>query len=427
MKIVLISNCSVTRAKEPVATMDQLGTGLNHQEALQKWFTLISDPMAEKFSPGEIYRGGGFQETLSLAELYDIDDIRIVTGGQGLISYRKPIVPYDFSASRKEELNIHQHVTAEPFSQHRWWMNINSLVNETPTPVADIVKDPTVDLVVIACTKIFVKYFERDLLSALPAHRDKVKIFISESSKGAIIQQLRDTMRLYSRRMIGHLPGNRMNTTQRAASVYLEKIVKEGFTIKQADEYWAHILRNYGNDGDGDPDDENSETEHVTAEQYLQEHPDLLKLTAEQAYGVVRSQLGNVGGTIAFNGIFRRMSGFQVIGQSNDLAKSLLASLVSMPPEKVLTDVDEEETIKLLAIMTASLRDLGATPQLTAPMICSWAKAYCTQIKSNLPVYLESPAKLARLLSNNASVVGLKELVTPSVSGKRYGLLPTNA
>ena len=152
MKTVFITNCSVTRAVEPVATLEQMPYNLTMDSAMESWWEMITQDV-EKFTPAEIYRGGGFTETIGLVQKHSLDELYIVTGGQGLISSETEIVPYDFSGSKNEESNIHKHVTAGPFIAHRWWAEINKRRHGTETPISELVQRDDIDTVLIACTK----------------------------------------------------------------------------------------------------------------------------------------------------------------------------------------------------------------------------------------------------------------------------------
>lgn len=416
MKTVFITNCSATRTKEPVAVMSNLATEITMAGALSAWWEMV-DPKKvdakDMYSPGEIYRGGGFAETMSLCANENIEDIYIVTGGQGLIKVTDKIVPYDFSASKKENDNIHKYVTREPFVLHTWWSGINMLRHEVTNPVAKLAEDATIDVIVIACTKVFLKYIERDLLSIPVEHQHKVKVFITASSIGSVAKQLKPMLYPYNRAMINHLPGNRNNSTQRAAIAYFNK----------ADQGVKNIQEWFITNAQDSPDDNVDHEEQIL--EFFKGHKNVLELTPDEAYHITKQHLKKVGGIVAFKGLFRTTIKSVIKAEGKwDSAEACLMALDIKMAGNIMTDEDEENTLDLLSILGQTLAKAEEEIQMNSAQICTWAKAYCNATDTKLPIYLTSSAKLARLVASNAEVVGLQEITSATVSGKRYRALP---
>src|SRR5690348_11554200 len=219
----LITACSSTRTVAPLVRVQDMPLNLNMQEALDWWTDAAKTSLGDSatITPGEQYRGTGFNTLVRIQSLYPLET-RIVTGGAGLIKLDEPIVPYDFTANKNEEHNIWQHVTKEPFVQTVWWKKINALRDKGENPVADFVRSIP-GLTVISTSKVFLRYIAGDILSLSTEERKKVRILLPASSLGSVPAQLRPMIIPFSRHAVAHLPGNRNDTSHRAAEMFFEE------------------------------------------------------------------------------------------------------------------------------------------------------------------------------------------------------------
>lgn len=398
IKFALITSCSHTRTMDPVAEVAKLPTGLTMATALQKWLEMLQQSTV-LITPGELYRGLGFSTLTKIKEEFHPDSVYVVTGGQGLISLDENIAPYDFSADKKEPHNIHQKVTNEPFVQTVWWKMINQARKQTPTPIADLVKGYQGDLVLISCSKIFLRYISDDILSIPPNLWSKVRILLSASSIGGVPAQLRPFLVPFDRSAISHMPGNRNDNNHRAAQKFLELVEhEEGFATlvntKQAD-YLS------------------TEAEAGPAhrvEQILKDHPELLKQHPDEAYHKVRRMYGTVGGRLFFRSVHRSLSGAEItvesgdVDQASDILQSMNLSSYSGP-----SLVGEDVVLQHLKLFVEACKRLPKPPTFTAVDVVAWAERYFAMKNLQVPDILSSPNKLTFTLKNNAALLGLVE------------------
>lgn len=221
--VFVITNCSVTRTREPVAKVGDMPRGLSMQQALVAWLKILSSHPADT-SAQELYRGMSFHQVQRMFPLVGRENIRIVTGGQGLIELDRKIVPYDFSSNPKEPYNIHKVVSAEPFVIPMWWSWVNEALNGTMCPLTDLLEDPATNLVVIALHKFFFKYLTDDLSMASPEGIKKLRIINTTTSKGYIPMRLRPYIIEAPREVSQAAIGNRNDIAQRACMRFLELV-----------------------------------------------------------------------------------------------------------------------------------------------------------------------------------------------------------
>lgn len=410
MKVNLITSCSSTRQVPPIVKVGDMPSGMGMQQALLWWVKKLRANEANMVTPREQYRGTGF---MTLAKILSMNDIEfrsfIVTGGQGLIGIEEPIVPYDFTASKNEHENIHQHVTAEPFVQTVWWRLINEARNKGSTPVASQIDQTTdvPDLTLIAMPKIFLRYISDDILSAKSL--DRTRIILSASSVGSVPQQLRPWIVPYDRSAIQHIPGNRNDNTHRAALMFLETLVHGGGKLEWgAAEQAAYTF--------------GSKTRQVQSEavtvdklqEIINTTPGLKTLSPDEAYAVVRRTHGVVGGKMFFRGVFRSTIGETI--ETGDSEADQTRALEALKGLNLGTAVnsDEDETLKGVKRFADAVRSLTPKASFTAADICRWALNFYGEGK--VPDLLTSPNKLAHILKSNSLILGLE----PINGGKSY-------
>lgn len=396
-KVGLITACSSTRSMPPTVKVQDMPEGLTNAEAMEWWCDKIGDKGLQRTTPGEQYRGTGFN-TLTKIQATLGADTRIITGGLGLIGLTDEIVPYDFSASKKEEHNIHQKVTKEPFIQTVWWARINEYFGRSGTPVAKFVLEH--DLVVISATKVFLRYIADDILSIPIQYRDRVRILLTESSLGSVPAQLRPMIIPFPRTAVSHLPGNRNDINHRAAQLFFQQLEDDPEWLSRTIEEHAELYK-------GAQVSQNSALSQQALLDIFDSHPGYLQLGPDQAYLVVKRSHGNPGGKMTFRGVYRlaKASNFEPDKKDVSKAEQALAGMGFLSQVAQGTD-EEEAALQALSIFAEAVKGIAPNAVFSTADISNWAKSYYTE--SEPPGILTSPNKLAYLMRANLGVLKMR-------------------
>lgn len=425
----IITSCSSTRTVQPKAKVADLPAGLTMQQALEKWLALLNAHTAD-LTPGELYRGMGFYTLAKIREQFKPLDTFIVTGGQGLITLDEPIVPYDFTASPKEMHNIHQKVTAEPFVQTVWWRMINQARNKGVSPISSYVSSAKADLVIIACSKIFLRYIADDILSTPFRDREKIRILLSASSIGGVPVQLRPMMVPFDRDFIQGLPGNRNDNNHRAALRFLELLQdpqNQRLTVSGHQAVLGSMSRGEPPTGGSSANAQvfyDGPKNNGNLEEWLRARPDILALDPEVAYKRARRELGTLGGRLYFKGIHRKLTATAV----NASEEEVVAATSALQGMSFLTSTggasgEDDEVLRAVAAFVTAVKAVAPKAVFTPQDIVTWAPQYYKTIAKEAPAFILSPNKLSYVLKNNASVLGLKE--AEGQGGKGYMISTT--
>jgi hypothetical protein len=330
-------------------------------------------------------------------------NVRIITGGQGLLELDEPIVPYDFSASKNEEHNITQVVTLEPFVQTVWWKGINQARRGTPTPVADFVR-ASEGMTVISASKVFIRYISEDLLSLSIQDRERVRILLTASSVGSVPAQLRSMIVPYSRGVVGHMPGNRNDVAHRAAQLFFQKAADEpGWEMLPIEEHKKLFICEDAPQANG----------ALTEQQLLDifdSHPGYLQLSVDDAYVLVKRSHGSPGGRMFFRGVYRMAKGekLETSFKEEEVDKALAALQgMSFLSRNGKHSSDEDAALEGVQLFLSALARLSPTASFTAGDVSGWAKNH---YKDECPGFLASPNKLTYLIKSNLKVLGLKQV-----------------
>lgn len=410
-KFALITSCSSSRTIEPIARVGKIPPGQTMQSALAYWADMLTEGQNRLTTPGELYRGLGFATIAKIQEMYHPSDIRIVTGGQGLISLDEKIVPYDFTASKNEPENIYQAVTQEPFVQTVWWRKINTLRGKAPLPIQALTIQTNYDLYLISMGKVFVRYISEDVLGCDPR---KVRILLASSSVGSVPAQLRPYIIPFDRSILAHMPGNRNDSNHRAAQHFLHLCdTIEGFATAPVEEQRQHFISNT-------PVTHRS----VDIPALLSERPHLLEMDAEQAYNTIRKEFGTFGGKQMFRSEYRKAKGLEVEAAplDDDAAITAFDGLTFLKQSNQTSTNEEDEVLSIIKAFTQALAKFtnNVPTPFTAANVCEWAKNY---YKDALHPTLQQPNKVAYILKNNAAYLGLKET---DISGAKSYIAASN-
>lgn len=417
----LITNCSNTRAVPPIAEVAKLPIGLTMSQALDHWMKML-ESTSPSITPREQYRGVGFHTIAKIQEQFKLSQVKIITGGLGFTDIDEKIVPYDFSAGKNEEHNIWQHVTAEPYVQTVWWRLINTARGKGARPVADFVHDTSADYVLISLGKVFLRYIADDVLSIPYEDTRKVRILLAASSIGSVPAQLRPLIIPFDRQVVGHIPGNRNDTNQRAAYhfLYLAATLGKAFTdlsIEEQREYFvARDKLSVQNQA------------QVDLARIFERNPYLLDLDCDQAYTAVRREYGTFGGRMYFRAAYRKAKGIDFsanletadVEAAADALKGM-SFLSNSTSGATAGSSDEEDALKKIQVFLSALKTVAPQAVFSSAEICEWAKNY---YKDACPAMLSTPNKLAFILKNNFTLLGLEEIHS-GASTKGYRILPS--
>jgi hypothetical protein len=410
LQFSLITSCSSTRIMQPLVRVGSLPSGLTMQGALDAWMSEMSKHPAD-ITPREQYRGIGFTSLAKIQDQYTPNNIKIVTGGLGLTDLDEAIVPYDFTASPKEPENIYQKVTAEPFVQPVWWRMINTARGKGPNPVATFVESQGEDhYVIIACSKIFVRYIADDILSLPYNKRGKVRILLNASSIGSVPIQLRPMMIPFDRGFINDLPGNRNDNNHRAAHRFIELLSDADSGFRDMD-----ISKQIQAISGGDAPQYKAATS-VDLAAWLKERPTLLKMDAETAYLYARREQGAMGGRVQFRAIHRMLNGDSIKVSSDELAAADKALVgMSFLQTRASNNTTEDAVLRAVKAFVSAVKDIAPNAVFNSADVCTWAKRYFAAQDLRAPDDFNQPLRMSYIIKNNAELLGLQ--IDPTTKG----------
>ena len=415
MRMHIITNCSSTRLIAPVVKVQDLPSGLSNQEALDQWVNML-DANKASTTPREQYRGQGFMTLLKTLNDFKPESVQIITGGLGFTDIDDNIVPYDFSGSPKEEHNITQKVTKEPFSLPVWWSMINKRRFGDANPVATYISQLGEDEVcVISLTKIFLKYIASDFLSAPEAAKQKCRILLTASSIGSVPMQLRPYIVSFERSAIAHIPGNRNDINHRALWQFLDRVKDVETFSNPAYSLASSVFGLSSGAASGESEairDRGMAAMDVAAT--LRKRPELLKMNPEFAYKTLYREVGPFGGRQNFKGMFiKAQMDAGIIAalpeqEVDDDALDALGSL-NLKEATTATDDDTQEALDLLNIFIGAVRRANPNAEFNAADVCTWATNYTNKKGLKLPDVLTMPIKLAYFLKSYYGALGLNK------------------
>ena len=240
LKIALLTSCSVTRNFTPIVKIQDTPVFGTMTELCQWWVDAMRGAATNKGNlrtPGELYAGIAFTAVTEIAQEIGHDNIFIVTGGTGMSRHTDKIVPYDFTMSKSEEFNAHQHVTGEKFLPHVWWEKINGHLHKSNTPVTDLLKK--YDIIVSALPKAFIKYLTSDLMH-IPEEDLQTRVFlpIPRSMIGSFPKLLHSAFVPYDGGFTADLTCSRYDKAQKVA----QKFISHCTSIEDAGMY-AQVIK----------------------------------------------------------------------------------------------------------------------------------------------------------------------------------------
>lgn len=436
IKAALIVSCSATRTIEPSLRGIDLTPNVTMQEALEEWINRLQDAADDGlYTPGELYRGIGFNSVVKAHQLIEDDHVYIASAGQGLMKIDQEIIPYDFTTDPKHKDSINKIVTKEPFVLSSWWQRINRALYDDESPVATLLLNPKIDLVIVSLQKRFCKFLVDDILSVWDnAAIEKLRIVVVGSSSSWLPKQLRGCVVHLSRDMLGGMPGNRNDVAQRAG-LYFVRMLDVDTGKLSVDMSVAEMQQVIGIVGVGS----NKMKEKENFDDIFAQHPELLELdNPDKAYTEAK-HLGysSLSTLRMFRSAWLSSKGIEnvlgVVGAG--VEPSALSALKAVSEqltgltEKVITWDDELKSLRLVKVfLGVAKNELGEDMKFNASVLLEWATVYCEGSEGSgangsleLPVHFRSANKLSNLLSVHLKGLGLISIKVPGSSASMFG------
>lgn len=402
--LLLVTCCTSTRTVLPRVRGSDLGTGLTMAQALEKWLALLDADEAD-ITPMQLYRGVGFHTVTKIADLIGQKNVRVLTGGQGLLKLDTKIVPYDFTSNKNHPGNMLEVVNEEPFVIPLWWNMINGALRGSTTPVADLLDDDGTKIVIIALNQFFMKYLHDDILSA--RHIDRLRIVVVGKSRSNVPTQLRQQVLQVQKSAVAGSVGNRNDISHRAALLFIRKILAGDVVVDAGVEEHQAVL------GDLSP----GASEHLaqlTPRQVFVRAPDLLKYDAiEPAYQEARRRYGAIGGIIAFRAAWYTQKGSPHAtdeydaGAASAALEAMRATLSTRMAKHA--GLDSDAVWRLTHIFVDLLRKEMIDARFNAADLQSWMVTYCRSTDEKEPRGIDNLHKIGQFLVGSHEALGLKK------------------
>lgn len=418
--LYLVTCCTSTRTEPPKVRCADMGSGLTMAGAIDRWLELLSTHDAS-VTPPQLYRGVGFHTVTKIADIIGQENVRVLTGGQGLLSLDTKFVPYDFTSNKNHPGNMLDVVTEEPFVIPLWWNMINKALRGTPTPVADLLDTKGTKLVVVALNKFFMKYLHDDMLAA--QNIDKLRIVVVGKSRSHVPTQLKQQVLQVHKQNISGTVGNRNDISHRAALLFIRKIATGDVGVDASVEQHQKVL------GDLSP----GAVEHLTQltpKEVFVRAPDLLEFNdLNQAYQEARRRYGTIGGIIAFRAAWYAVKGTDVAVSKDETtaAKAALAAIRGTLDTRSikLTGLDSDATWALVLVFAGVLREDLPDAKFNAADLQSWIISYCDSVDREVPRGItEGLHKIGQFLAGSYEALGLEKYKSEGGGSVLYGLKP---
>lgn len=173
MRVIPVTTCS-DRKRFPVSErLNAASLPPRNQAALaQLWQSRINS-VAPIATAAEVYGGRSFQEALAASRAAG-SDLRIISGGLGLINGKDSISSYSLSLVPKSAEFVGARVTGAPFDAARWWRDVQR--SACSAPLARLVRRNPDAIVVLGVSKTYLFLVESDLgtLSDDELHRIRI-------------------------------------------------------------------------------------------------------------------------------------------------------------------------------------------------------------------------------------------------------------
>jgi hypothetical protein len=402
--LALLTSCTVTRNTEPLLKIGDMEPCDTMADLCDQWCTAMHtyDEGSLK-SPGEIYAGTAMTAITEIAQDIGHENIFIVTGGVGLVRHTDYIVPYDFTADRKQLHNAHQKVTGERFIPHVWWGKINKALHGDPDPIRKLLDE--YEFVVGALPKMFTKYILADLESCGPQEREsRVFIPMTSSMYNGVPNIIKDAYVPYTPEYLADILYSRGDKAQRVVQKFLRQAANDN--LAETANKMLDIAANTTPANKG----------HVDYAEMFAVHPDIVEAEDVHTAMYRAKAFGyKIGGNARFAGAWRSHQGQieppKITAVRRKEGASVLQGIISAGDRMS----DDDKILERLSEFIAVVKDVDQNLVFSAKEIVTWAKTmYPGELEG-----MDNTNKVSYLLGYNAGYLGVEELKIGSRKGFR--------
>lgn len=223
MRLTVVTTCT-DRKKFPVpAKLDASTLPVGSQSTLAEvWQKRVG--AASTAGPAiNVYSGRSFQEAVFAAKACE-GDLRIISGGLGLVRGDEAIPSYSLSLVPKSAEFVGSRLAGGPFEASRWWREVQR--SKSPSPLAKVLKRDSDATIVIGISKAYLPLISEDLESLSDDQLDRLRL-IGLSIKRSCPPRLQRCVLPYDHRLDGPdspIPGTRGDFASRAMRHFAESI-----------------------------------------------------------------------------------------------------------------------------------------------------------------------------------------------------------
>lgn len=402
--LALLTSCTVTRNAEPIVKIGDMDAVATMGELCKQWQTEMSVHNKDvKKSPGELYAGTAMTAITEIAQDIGHENIFIVTGGVGLVRHTDAIVPYDFTADRKQLHNAHQKVTGERFIPHVWWNKINVALHNDPNPIRTLLDE--YELVVGALPKMFTKYILADLESCGPEVRgERIFIPMTSSMYNGLPNVVKDAYVPYTPEYLADIMYSRGDKAQRVVQKFLRQASE-----KNIGDLAQEMLTDAANS-------KPSRNGNVDYAAMFEANPEIIE--ADDVHTATYRAKANgykIGGSSRFAGAWRSHKWPNVAVVTNKARHtkgvSALQGIISMGERMS----DDDKILERLGEFVAAAKDVDKNLVFSAKEIVAWAKEMYPDSLDGM----DNTNKVSYLVGYNAGYLGIEELKVGGRKGFR--------
>jgi hypothetical protein len=225
MQLIAVTTCT-DRKRFPVqAELDASGMRSGSQSSVVGIWRSRTRRARSVGPASNVYCGRSFQEALTGARRGRAD-LRIISGGLGLVRSDQEIPSYSLSLVRQSSEFIGAKVVGEDLSAPRWWSEIQP---NSGAPIAELIHSNRNAIVVVAVSNSYLPLVAEDLLSVRERDRGRLRLIGMSIDKLCPIQ-LRQCLLPYDDRLDGPdsgIRGTRGDFSSRAMRHFIECVLLE--------------------------------------------------------------------------------------------------------------------------------------------------------------------------------------------------------
>jgi len=224
MRLIVVTTCT-GRKKYPVPydlVASRLPNGL--QSAVTNAWRARVQSARQLRAATVIYSGRRFREAI-LAARAAHTDLRIISGGLGLIRADDQIPSYTLSLVPESSEYVGTRIVGESFDVARWWREIQP--SSEGAPLADLLRANPTSIAVIGISKTYLSLISEDLMSLGDGDLDRLRL-VGMGIESACPPRLQHCLLPYDKRLDGPdspIRGTRIDFSSRAMRHFIETIL----------------------------------------------------------------------------------------------------------------------------------------------------------------------------------------------------------